>query len=274
MARKGAGRLNDAEPSRASEAFRQAQPPPWQADRWERSDEVRAEAADAVTRGGARSRPTDPRRGKAAKVAEEARDELTREVGAARGPRLAERLADATRAFDRERYGDARRMLTQLAERAPSVAAVRELLGLTLYRMGKWREGARELETFRSLTGSVEQHPVLADCYRALRRYAEVDELWVELREVSPSAELVAEGRIVAAGALADAGDLAGAIALIEPAVKPGRRPQDHHLRLLYVLADLRERAGDAPRARTLFERLAAASPGFADVDDRLGALR
>lgn len=274
MARKGAGRLNEAEPSRASEEFRRAEPPPWQAERWERSDEVRGEAADAVTRGGAPSRPTEPRRGKVVRVAEEARAELTREVGAATAPKLAERLADASRAFDRERYGDARQILAQLAERAPTAAAVRELLGLTLYRMGKWREGARELETFRVLTGSVEQHPVLADCYRALRRYAEVEELWVELRAVSPSAELVAEGRIVAAGALADAGDLAGAIALIEPAVKPDRRPQDHHLRLLYVLADLRERSGDAPRARTLFERLAAASPGFADVDRRLGALR
>ena len=60
------------------------------------------------------------------------------------------------------------------------------------------------------LTGSTEQHPVLADCYRALRRYDEVEPLWQELREVSPSAELVAEGRIVYAGSLADRGDVSG----------------------------------------------------------------
>lgn len=281
VARKGAGRLGDDGPARASEEFRRAAPPPWVKERVERVDppparrdptKVRGAAAGAVARGG--TRPIDPERGKARSLPEEARAELVREAGTSSAPKLAERLADATRAFERERYGDARRMLTQLSERAPSSAAVRELLGLTLYRMGKWRDAARELESFRILTGSVDQHPVLADCYRALKRFDEVDALWRELREVSPSAELVAEGRIVAAGSFADNGDLAGAIALIEPAVKSVRRPQEHHLRLLYVLADLQERAGDAPRARMLFGRLAATSPGFADVDARLDALR
>ena len=39
--------------------------------------------------------------------------------------------------------------------------------------------------------------------YRAQARWADVDELWQELREASPSGELVTEGRIVAAGAQA-----------------------------------------------------------------------
>ena len=84
--------------------------------------------------------------------------------------------------------------------------------GLTLYRLERWRQAAAELEAYRALTGSADQLPVLADCYRALRRYDRVDELWAELREASPSAALVTEGRIVAAGALADQGDLQGAI--------------------------------------------------------------
>ena len=84
------------------------------------------------------------------------------------------------------------------------MAAARELYGLTLYRQGKWRAAAKQLEAFRLLTGSTEQHPVLADCYRALGQDAKVDELWDELRAASPSAELVVEGRIVVAGMLAD----------------------------------------------------------------------
>ena len=183
--------------------------------------------------------------------------------------KLAERLADAGRAFERERYGDARRILQQLASRAPGAPAVRELYGVTLYRLGRWRDAIRELEAFRTLSGSVEQHPVLADSYRALGRHHEVDELWSELRAASPGAALVAEGRIVAAGALADRGDLAGAITLLARGVGPSRKMREHHLRLRYALADLYERAGDIPRARQLFDQVADAAPDYADVEAR-----
>ena len=194
-------------------------------------------------------------------------------AGASHVPRLGERLRSASRAFERERFPEARSLLKPLAERAPGSAPVRELYGLTLYRLGQWKAAIKELEAFRTLTGSTEQHPVLADCYRALRRYDEVDELWSELRAASPSAELVAEGRIVAAGALADRDALVPAITLLEAGLKPSKRLKPHQLRLLYVLADLVERAGDIPRARQLFTRVAEADPDFADVEHRRRAL-
>jgi tetratricopeptide (TPR) repeat protein len=238
-------------------------------------DSVREAASGAVRRGtapeGTKARPTGPKRPRVDTAGLAA--ELGPVVGPNTAPRLAARLADAGRAFQAERYGDAKRILGPLADRAPASAAVRELNGLTLYRLGRWTAAVKELEAFRTLTGSTEQHPVLADCYRALGRYDDVEALWRELREVSPSAELVAEGRIVHAGALADRGLVREAIADIEPAVKRLRKPQGHHLRLLYVLADLYERAGDLPRARTLFERVVAADPEFADADARRRAL-
>jgi len=203
----------------------------------------------------------------------EARDELTKVAGDRQAPKLQQQLADAARNFERERYQDARRILKNLAERAPSSASVRELYGLTLYRMGQWRAAAKELEAFRMLSGSSEQHPVLADAYRALGRYTDVDELWRELRADSPSGELVAEGRIVAAGALADQGRLSDAIALIEQAKLDVKRPKPHHLRLWYAAADLHERAGDVPRARELFERIRRHEADFADVAERLASL-
>ena len=43
---------------------------------------------------------------------------------------------------------------------------------------------------------------------------------------------------------------------------------------MAYALADLYERAGDIARARELFERIRAQDPHFADVADRLRALR
>jgi tetratricopeptide (TPR) repeat protein len=199
---------------------------------------------------------------------------VAKAVGPKDAARFEARLRDAARAFERERYGEARGALVALAERMPANAAVRELLGLTYYRLGRWKLAVTELEAFRELSGSTEQHPVLADCYRALRRWEAVEALWDELREVSPSAELVTEGRIVTAGALADRDRLREAIALLDKGFRFPKSPQEHHLRRAYALADLRERSGDLPQARSLFERIAALDPDFGDVVDRVRALR
>ena len=203
---------------------------------------------------------------------------MVRDVAEAVGPtgaaRAEKRLVDATAAFDDERPADALRILRPLSSRASEVAAVRELAGLALYRLGRWKEAAAHLEAYVRLTGSVERHPVLADCYRALHRYGRCAELWEELGQASPSAAVVTEGRIVAAGALADQGELRRAIALLERGpVRPRRVPAEHHLRLWYALADLYERVGDTPAARELFGRIAAIEPGMADVAERLSAL-
>ncbi|MGE3621800.1 MAG: tetratricopeptide repeat protein [Acidimicrobiia bacterium] len=221
------------------------------------------------------------RRGRAAAPVDEEADEgrladdpsIARAVGRDRVERFEERLRDAGRTFRRGRYDDARRILRALAEQAPTAESVRELLGLTYYRLGRWRDARRELAAFHDLSGSVEQHPVLADVHRALGQHSRVDELWAELRDVSPSAELVAEGRIVAAGSLADRGRLSDAIALLERARPPAKRPKEHHLRTTYALADLYERAGDLPRARALFATVARHDPELGDVARRIAAL-
>lgn len=183
-------------------------------------------------------------------------------------------MREAARAFERERFSEARGLLRPLAEQAPSSASVRELLGLTYYRLGRWKPAIKELEAFASLTSSTEQHPILADSYRALGRWGRVEELWEELREASPGADLVAEGRIVLAGSMADRGDVAGAIAVLEKAKTRPQRPKPHHLRMAYALADFRERAGDVAGARELFGWIAAQDPQFADAADRARALR
>ncbi|MEZ5238117.1 MAG: hypothetical protein R2716_03970 [Microthrixaceae bacterium] len=119
----------------------------------------------------------------------------------------------------------------------------------------------------------MEQHPVLADCYRALGRHGRVEELWAELGSASPSAELVTEGRIVMAGSLADRGELPAAISLLSKGFKLPARHGEHHLRRAYALADLYERAGDIPQARQIFERIEALSPDYLDVAERIGSL-
>jgi tetratricopeptide (TPR) repeat protein len=130
-----------------------------------------------------------------------------------------------------------------------------------------------EFEQYRLMSGSYDQYPAMMDCQRALHRYGAVDELWEDLRQASPSAEVMAEGRIVMAGSLADRGDLPGAIRLLERDVAI-KKPRLHHLREWYALADLHERAGDVPRARDLFARVEAVDPEAFDTQDRLRALR
>lgn len=288
LGRKGAGRLSDpkVDPRNAvGGSGRDDRPDPGhETVRWERVDPVRKEATGAVARGKAAAPAGDDlapkeRRGRARRApgagtaGAQSKDELVRALGAQRGARANERLRDAAHAFERERFEESRTLLRPIAEAAPQASSVRELLGLTYYRLGRWSDAVRELEAFRQQTGSTEQHPVLADCYRALKRRREVEELWDELRESSPSADLVAEGRIVMAGSLADQGKLESAIGLLEKAQRSVKRPAVHHLRQAYVLGDLYERAGDVTRARELFRWVATHEPEFVDAAERASAL-
>jgi tetratricopeptide (TPR) repeat protein len=200
------------------------------------------------------------------------RDEILK-LGGSSGPKLYDQLARAADAFGREREREAIRILRPLRDELPDSPSVRELLGLALYRDGKFGAATKELEEYRSLTGAVDQHPVLMDCYRAQKRWKKVDDLWRELAATSPPPELATEGRIVAAGALADRGRVPDALALLGRRADRVSRPREHHLRLWYALGDLEERAGNIPRARALFDQIRTRDPAFADVAERLAAL-
>ena len=196
-----------------------------------------------------------------------------RTLAGSRAGRVVAQLERATEAYAAGRERECTKLLRPLAEQYPQAAGVRELLGLSLYRAGSYAAAQKELTAFTDLTRSLDQHPTLMDCARAQRHYKQVDRLWEELRTGSPAAPLVTEGRIVAAGALADQGRLSEAIAMLERRSGDVRRVQEHHLRLWYVLADLRERSGDLPGARALFQKIRKNDPGFADVAERLAAL-
>ena len=278
VARRGARNLDEPKPGTAASAWRAAaakadrqreqgrRPPAGDQDQWIDAGPVRDEAAAAVRRGTAATPSRRPRR--------RVPDEVAAEVGRAAGPAWAERvksrLGEAAAAYEAERYRDARRVLEPLLERVPSAIPVRELLGLTYYRLGRWRDAIRELGAVELLTGSVDHHPVIADCHRGRSQLGEVQRLWDELRRAGAAVDVVIEGRIVTAGALADAGRIADAVGLLEQGPVDVRKPQEHHLRLWYALAALYERAGDVPRSRARFQRLVDVAPTFADAADRL----
>ena len=222
---------------------------------------VRSEAPAPKSKQPARTSKAPARPPRRRRRSTEAADELARIAGRD-ATRAQDQLAKAAEAYTAGRERDAARLLRPLRDAYPDAAAVRELLGLVHYRLGQYPAASKELTAFADLTGSVEQHPVLMDCWRAQHRYRKVDELWRELADASPSAALVTEGRIVLAGSLADDGRLDEAIATLERRGADAKRVQDHHLRLWYALADLYERAGEVPRARELFERVRASRPG------------
>jgi len=186
---------------------------------------------------------------------------------------LRARLAEAAEDFEAERFRDADKLLSSIQKLSYGVAEVHELHGLVQYRLGKWRNAISDLSTFESLTGSIEQHPVIADSHRAMKNWNKTEELWQELGEASPGPELMEEGRIVQAGCLADQGKFQDAIRFLEKAPKPKGKPTIYHLRRLYYLASLYERAGDIPHARRAFRQVFNQEPKFADVAERLANL-
>ena len=195
-------------------------------------------------------------------------------VGEASSKRVVERVALALDAFEKSRYAEARRIIVPVTRECEGVEFIHEIAGLSLYRTGSWRDAAEHLEIARGLSGgSTLNHPMLADCYRALKRYDKVDELWKELKESSPDAAIVAEGRIVAAGALADKGDIQAAVRVMEQVRKDPAKVREHHLREWYVLADLYDRSGDVIKAREWFTKIARQDKGFADVEARLSEI-
>ncbi len=248
-----------------------------------RTRQLRAEAKEAVERGGlsdAQSTPTSkPQRGRRrAPLPDGGRSskaqDLEEAVGRRDAPRYRQRLERAEVAYEQGDYHKAWRALDGMAKDAPKVPEVRELAGLTLYRLGRWELAARELEAFRELTGRTDLHPVLADCHRAQHRWTDVDALWVELKASGESAAVLAEGRIVAAGALGDRGELTEAVRLLSANFQRPRRAKEHHMRQAYALADLCEQAGEIPRARELFGWLKDQDELYVDVAERLASLR
>lgn len=241
-------------------------------EQWIDEGSVRREATEAARRAGAPdempakrkpSKPLDP----------EVAAELVDALGSQRGARLTERLAQASEALDRERFQESRRLASAVAKEAPSVAAAHELLGLSNYRLGRYKQAVAALEVAQDLHANPAMLPVIADCHRAQGRWVAVEQVWGELKSASPSHDVMAEGRIVAAGARADQGDLRGALEVMEPAMKRPKVVRDFHLRQWYVLGDLYDRVGDPISARRWFGSIAEIDDEFVDVVARLRAL-
>ena len=118
-------------------------------------------------------------------------------VGEVPSKRVIERVALALDAFEKGRYAEARRIIVPVTRECEGVEFIHEIAGLSLYRTGSWRDASEHLETARGLSGgSTLNHPMLADCYRALKRYDKVDELWKEIGRAHAELPVTLESRM------------------------------------------------------------------------------
>jgi tetratricopeptide (TPR) repeat protein len=155
------------------------------------------------------------------------------------------------------------------------VAAVRELTGLAAYRAERWSMAKIHLRAYFVISEDPEHLPLVMDADRANHRYRAVDKTFEELLAHEPSAEVLAEGRIVMASTWADQRRYDEAIELLTKAgaAKQLRNPSYRHVRLWYALADVYDRAGDTTAAREMFSRIVIAEPEAYDAVDRLAEL-
>lgn len=175
----------------------------------------------------------------------------------------------ASRAYERGDYAEALGPALRAKTIAPRSWTVRELLGLVSYRMGRFRDAARELSAYRRLSGRRDLDHLLADCERALGR----PEKAIETVDAIPPGELdeeqYVEALVVAAGALTDLGRHDEAAAMLRRGPVRSDIVLPYHLRLWYALADALERAGGRSEARQLWDLVYAEDPEFFDVAER-----
>lgn len=200
------------------------------------------------------------------------RDEIVRSTPKDRRPAALAQLTRALEFFADEKYPAAATELRKAKDLSPRAATIRELLGLSAYRSGKWDEGLRELRTFRRLTGDLIHYPVEMDCLRGLGRTEDVIKAWERLQDYDISPMVNHEARVVYASFLLDQGRPRDAW----PVIKPGRlvaSPTEGELRRWFVAARVALEAGDKDAARRLIAALDEQEPDFEGVDELRRAL-
>lgn len=182
-------------------------------------------------------------------------------------------LRRAKNLYENDRFSDAAKILKSNYAENEYNPEFLEVYGLSLYRDNQWDMAIQILKKFTEVSSSKDHLPIIADCYRALLDYRQVAKIWETIKR-SPTKNVVKiEGQIVAAGALADQGKLISALKLIDSGNYSEKNPSEYLLRKWYVIADLKERAGDVPGARALFSTIVKFDPELADVAERASAL-
>jgi tetratricopeptide (TPR) repeat protein len=182
-------------------------------------------------------------------------------------------LERASRALDRESFEQATRYAGEAKALASRAGPVREVLGISLYRLGRFREALRELQAYRRMTGRPDQNHLIADAHRGLGAPEKAIPVVREALAARVRDEVRAEAAVVGAAALADLGRYQEALALLAPIAAGAETARPHDLRVWYVRADVLERAGRKREAAREFRRVLRHDPQAFDVAERLSRL-
>jgi tetratricopeptide (TPR) repeat protein len=182
-------------------------------------------------------------------------------------------LEEAVAALDRGRPEDAVRAAQQAKALAPRSGAVREVLGMALYRRERYREALRELQAYRRFTGRADQNHLIADSQRALGAPEKALPLVQEALDARIGAEARAEAAVVGGSALADLGRYEEALTLLRRFDRGSDAAHPYDLRVWYVTGDVLERAGRRREAARAFRRVVDHDPEAFDAAERLARL-
>ena len=201
-------------------------------------------------------------------------DELARVTPKQNIKTATELLQSAAQAFAAGRHGKALHDAEEAKELSPRDATIRELLGLSAYRLGRWDQALRELKTFRRFTGDTTHMPVEMDVLRALDRPRDVEATWAMFEKIGGDKPTRDEAKVVFGSYLLDAGEDRRAWEVTGPK-RLGAEPGESELRVWYVAAKAAQRLGDRAIARKLYEtieRADAAFPGLDELDRLTGS--
>lgn len=201
------------------------------------------------------------------------REEITRVTRKDRLEETLYLLEAGTDAFAGGHFRKARSLLLKTKQLSPRASAIRELLGLSAYRSGLWKEALTELRTYRRLTGDTVHMPVEMDVLRALDRDEDVRRVWEELKELGGRPEVVKEGRVVFASFLMDHGDARGAWEIANPK-RLGQDPFEEDLRQWFVAARAASLLDDRETALKLVRAIEKHDPAMPGLDDLRAAIR
>jgi len=200
-------------------------------------------------------------------------EELARVTPKPKLAAAAEHLLAAATHFAAGKYGKALGEASQAKELSSRDATIREILGLSAYRLGQWDTALRELRTFRRLTGETTHLPVEMDVLRALERHDDVEAAWKLMQKFGGRRDTRNEARVVYGSYLLDQGRARPAWDVTDPE-RITAEPDESELRVWYVAARAAHQLGDEPTARRLFEAIEQADAAFPGLDELGRALR
>ena len=224
--------------------------------------------ASAGRRGGRRQPPPS------ATLPRSLQEEIRRTAPVGKAKEAMSRLGRAIELLDRDDPKAAAAEAEKAKALAPRSGAVREVLGLASYGLGRWQDALTELKAYKRISGRPDQNHLIADSLRGLGRPQEAVPLAQEaIRAKGVPNDAKAEAVIVAASALADQGRFAEALAFLGRARTRADVAEDYTLRLWYVKGDILERAGRRSEAAEEFRRIVRHDPAAFDAVERLGSL-